>query len=76
MLMIVTHTSVVFCGGNRPNPMHSICEMALNTAQEYCTPTLAFCGIIVNCMSCMYTATYTCGDIHVHMYMYIYVITK
>ena len=44
MLMMVIHTSVVFCGGQRPKPMHSMCEIDLNSAHEYCVPTVAFCN--------------------------------
>ncbi len=41
MLMMVIHTSVVFWGGQRPNPIHNMWEIALNRAQEYCLPTPA-----------------------------------
>ena len=47
MLTIVSHTSVVFWGGNRPKPMQSMCEKALNNAQEYWVPTLAFWGKVI-----------------------------
>lgn len=34
---MVSHMSVSDCGGKRPYPMHSMCDMALNSAQEYCS---------------------------------------
>ena len=42
MLTIVSQVSVMFWGGQRPNPMHNIWEMALKRDQEYCSPTVAF----------------------------------
>ena len=43
MLMIVSHTSVVLCGGKRPYPIHSMCERALNSAHVYCSVQWARC---------------------------------
>ena len=43
ILMMVSHTSVAFCGGHLPKPMHNMCDMALKSDQEYCSNTGAFC---------------------------------
>ena len=43
MLMMVSHTSVTFCGGHLPKPMHSMWDMALKSAHEYCSKTGTFC---------------------------------
>ncbi len=43
MLSMVSHMSHRLCGGNRPYPMHNICDMALNSAQEYCSNQYASC---------------------------------
>ena len=52
MLTIVSQVSVMFWGGQRPNPMHNIWEMALKRDQEYCSPTVAFWRgtLTTNCM--------------------------
>lgn len=36
--------SVNDCGGNLPYPMHSMCDIALNRAHEYCSNQNASCN--------------------------------
>lgn len=40
---MVSHMSVSDWGGNRPYPMHSMCDIALNSAHEYCSSQNACC---------------------------------
>lgn len=43
ILSMVSHTSVIPSGAWAPYPIHNMWLMALNRAQEYCTPHVSFC---------------------------------